>query len=135
MRLTFRLAFVASTLASVAACSEKKVVVQSLTSQDGQLMASHVATLGGGATVGAYDDVYVDGQLTKGRRVKVISGYELGCLSLSWSAPRQLHIRYAAMSDASIGPMPRESSFALPPTDSDSLRVQYEPIPRVTCTN
>src|SRR5256885_11595502 len=99
-------------LVAVAACSEKNVAATAR-SPDGKLEAVHVETFSGGATVGTFDDVYVQTTAKKSQKVNVISGYELGCVALSWMAARHLGIKYSPMSKASIGALPKDSIFSL----------------------
>ena len=117
---------------SFVGCSEKREVSR-VRSPDGLLDAVHVQSSGGGATVGMFDDAYVQGTATDNRKLEVISGYRLGCLSLAWAANRKLLIKYSPLSEGSIGPMPADSAIPLPNSPAESLWVSYEAQPRSSC--
>ena len=113
-------------------CSESREASR-VRSPDGQLEAVHIESSGGGATVGEFDDAYVQGPATSNRKLAVISGYRLGCLSLAWAANRKLVVKYSPLSEGSIGPMPVDSAIPFPNSPAESLRVSYEAQPKSSC--
>ena len=116
----------------LAGCSEEREASR-VRSPDGQLDAVHVESSGGGATVGKFDEAYVQGPATGNRKLAVISGYRLGCFSLAWAANRKLVVKYSPLSEGSIETMPADSAIPFPNSPAESLWVNYEAQPRASC--
>ena len=111
----------------------KESTASRVRSPDGLLEAVHIVSSSGGATVGAYDDVYVQAASSGNPKLTVISGYKLGCISVSWSGNRKLLVRYAPLSEGSIGAMPKDSVFKLARATPESLAVSYDPMSPASC--